>query len=152
MDTLLQQEEISLSEVTLYASISFLIVSLLGVLVYITCSKKYKLNWFEKNLLETATENEELNQSQEALVGCIPYNVDSRAGSSRSLNRNNNGSPISNNEDQTFWVPPHGNTAVRQLAANVCPSEIQPIFTGKCLIQICNVETLLINTTFSIQT
>lgn len=62
MDVIIKEEELSLSQVALYASISFLIVSLLGVILYITCSKKYKLNWFEKNLLETASETEEMAQ------------------------------------------------------------------------------------------
>lgn len=62
MDTLYIQDDISLSQVLLYGSISFLIVSLLGVLLYISCSKKYKLNWFEKNLLENANGTEELGQ------------------------------------------------------------------------------------------
>jgi hypothetical protein len=45
-----------------------------------------------------------LSHSQEVLINCsAPYN-DSVAGSSRSLNRNH-GSPTSNNDDPTFWVP-----------------------------------------------
>lgn len=137
MDIVRKEEDLSLHQVVLYASISFLIVSLLGIFLYITCSKKYKLNWFEKNLLETANENQELNQryynslikncfstnkvnneifvySNEALVcNSIPYNVDSMdAGSVRSLNR----SPVSANDDPTFWVP----QVQRQVSA--CPS------------------------------
>lgn len=56
--------------------------------------------------------------SQEALVNCIPYNIDSRPGSSRSFNQNNgHTSP----DDGTFWVPP---SVPRQIS--VCPTEIQP--------------------------
>lgn len=62
MDSVYRQDDISLPQVLLYGSISFLIVSLLGVLLYISCSKKYKLNWFEKNLLENANGTEELGQ------------------------------------------------------------------------------------------
>lgn len=62
MDSVYRQDDISLPQVLLYGSISFLIVSLLGVLLYISCSKKYKLNWFEKNLLESANGTEELGQ------------------------------------------------------------------------------------------
>lgn len=62
MDTVYRQDDISLPQVLLYGSISFLIVSLLGVLLYISCSKKYKLNWFENNLLENANGTEELGQ------------------------------------------------------------------------------------------
>ena len=51
----------------------------------------------------------------------IPYNVDSRPSSSRSMHRPN-GSPISNiTDDPTFWVP-HG--IHRQ--TSVCQSELPP--------------------------
>lgn len=47
--------------------------------------------------------NFELEYSHEALVGSIPYNVDNHdTGSIRSLN---NRSPVSANNDPTFWVP-----------------------------------------------
>lgn len=110
------QDELSGSQVALYALLSFIIVSLLGVLIYITCSKKYRLNWFENNLLETAKETERLDQSHEVLVNCgISYNAESSvAGSSRSLNRNT-GSPTSVvTDDPTFWVPPQGANSHRQ--------------------------------------
>lgn len=58
MDVIFKEEDLSLPQVALYASISFLVVSILGIFLYITCSKKYKLNWFEKNLLETAKESD----------------------------------------------------------------------------------------------
>lgn len=57
----MSEEELSLQQVALYASVSFMVVSLLGVFLYITCSRRYRLNWFEKNLLETAQESRELN-------------------------------------------------------------------------------------------
>lgn len=63
MDIAFNEEDISLPQVALYSSISFLVVSLVGVFLYITCSRKYKLNWFEKNLLETASENEAVNSA-----------------------------------------------------------------------------------------
>lgn len=63
MDIAFSEEDISLPQVALYSSISFLVVSLVGVFLYITCSRKYKLNWFEKNLLETASENEAVNSA-----------------------------------------------------------------------------------------
>lgn len=56
------EDDISVSQVAIYAAFSFIIVSLIGILLYITCSKRYKLNWFENNLLETAKENEENDQ------------------------------------------------------------------------------------------
>uniref|UniRef100_A0A336K0W5 CSON011185 protein n=1 Tax=Culicoides sonorensis TaxID=179676 RepID=A0A336K0W5_CULSO len=105
MDSIIKFDDISLSQVAIYAVLSFVIVTLLGALIYITCSKKYKLNWFEKNLLDQAKEREELRQSREALVESgTPFSVDPVAGSSRSLNRHN-GSP-SSIDDPTFWVPP----------------------------------------------
>lgn len=53
------EDQITFSQVALYTTLSCIIVSLLGVLLYLTCSKRYRLNWFENNLLETAKENEE---------------------------------------------------------------------------------------------
>lgn len=126
MDVTFNPEDVTLPQIALYATISFLIVTVLGVLLYITCSKKYRLNWFERNLLETACENQEFGQrydlvrfniilshtkckpfdlycSQEALLiagGSIPYNIDTvDSNSLRSSNR----SPVSVSE--TFWVP-----------------------------------------------
>ncbi|XP_037925312.1 synaptotagmin-5 [Hermetia illucens] len=105
MDVTIKEEEFSLAQVAIYASLSFFLVSLLGIVLYITCSKKYKLNWFEKNLLETASETEEMAQ-REALVNVpvLPYNVDNISESSRSINRGNL-TPTSINDDPTFWVP-----------------------------------------------
>lgn len=120
--TVLKPEEISVSQVALYAAMSFLIVSILGVLIYITCSKKYRLNWFEKHLLEAATETAELTQSQEVLLNRSAH-LESMAGSSRSLHRNS-GSPISNvttnMDDPSFWVPHALGTQVHP------PIEVQP--------------------------
>lgn len=59
MDSLKKNDEITLSEVFIYATLSCIVVSFVCVILYLTCSKRYKLNWFENNLLETAKENEE---------------------------------------------------------------------------------------------
>lgn len=59
MDSMKNEDQITLSQVALYTTVSCIIVSLIAVLLYLTCSKRYKLNWFENNLLETAKENEE---------------------------------------------------------------------------------------------
>lgn len=59
MDSLKKNDEITLSEVFIYATLSCIFVSFVCVILYLTCSKRYKLNWFENNLLETAKENEE---------------------------------------------------------------------------------------------
>lgn len=59
MDFTIDPDDITMPQVALYSTISFLIVTVIGVFLYITCSKKYKLNWFEKNLLETACESQE---------------------------------------------------------------------------------------------
>lgn len=45
--------------VFLYGVISFLLVLVALLLLYVACSKRYRLNWFEKNLLERA-DNAEL--------------------------------------------------------------------------------------------
>lgn len=44
--------------IALYAVLSFVVVILLVLLIYVACTKKYRLNWFEKNLLETAETKE----------------------------------------------------------------------------------------------
>lgn len=121
--TVLKPEEISVSQVAMYAAMSFLIVSILGVLIYITCSKKYRLNWFEKHLLESAgNDAEDMTQSQEILLNRNAH-LASVAGSSRSLNHNS-GSPISNvttnMDDPSFWVPHALGTQVQP------PIEVQP--------------------------
>lgn len=59
MDSLKSNDEITVSQVVIYATLSCIVVSFVFVLLYLTCSKRYKLNWFENNLLETAKENEE---------------------------------------------------------------------------------------------
>uniref|UniRef100_A0AAG5DA67 C2 domain-containing protein n=1 Tax=Anopheles atroparvus TaxID=41427 RepID=A0AAG5DA67_ANOAO len=93
------------TQIAIYGSVSFLVVSLLGVLVYITCSKRYRLNWFEKNLLESAKEREAaLRRSQDGHISCpIAYNVDAVAGTSRYLNRAS-GSPQAKADTPPFWA------------------------------------------------
>lgn len=62
MNITFNPDDITLPQIGLYAAISFMIVTVLGIFLYITCSKKYKLNWFEKNLLETAKEKQDFGQ------------------------------------------------------------------------------------------
>lgn len=69
MDIAFDPNDVTLPQIALYAIISFLIVAIISVFLYITCSKRYKLNWFEKNLLETATESQDLG------TRCVPINV-----------------------------------------------------------------------------
>lgn len=45
--------ENSLYIVTLFGFLSFTTVILLMLLLYAACTRKYRLNWFEKNLLES---------------------------------------------------------------------------------------------------
>lgn len=52
-------EEVTVWQIAFYVIICLIIISFFCVLLYLTCSKRYKLNWFETNLLETAKENEE---------------------------------------------------------------------------------------------
>lgn len=61
MDFAFNPNDVTVPQVALYSTMSFLVVTVVGVFLYITCSKKYKLNWFEKNLLETACESQDLN-------------------------------------------------------------------------------------------
>lgn len=62
MDIVIREEDISLAQIGVYASVSFLVVSAVGAALYTTCSKRYRLNWFEQNLLESAHEKEEDQQ------------------------------------------------------------------------------------------
>ncbi|XP_058124705.1 synaptotagmin-5 [Anopheles ziemanni] len=96
---------LNVTQIAIYGSVSFLVVSLLGVLIYITCSKRYRLNWFEKNLLESAKEREAaLRHSQDGQISCpIAYNVDAVAGTSRYLNRTS-GSPLAKADTPPFWA------------------------------------------------
>lgn len=92
---LLRTEDVSLSQMALYGIVSFVIISLLCILIYVTCSKSYRLNWFENNLLETVSEHEDIAHSQEALISCsTSYNLDPTAEGARQTEG-----------DPTFWVP-----------------------------------------------
>ncbi|XP_059617228.1 synaptotagmin-1 [Phlebotomus argentipes] len=91
---LLRTEDVSLSQMALYGFVSFVIVSLLCVLIYVTCSKSYRLNWFENNLLETVSEHGDIAQSQEALISCSTSCLEAGAESGRQ-----------GDGDPTFWVP-----------------------------------------------
>lgn len=59
MDIVIREGDISLSQIGIYASVSFLVVTAVGAVLYITCSRRYRLNWFEQNLLESASEKDE---------------------------------------------------------------------------------------------
>lgn len=59
MDSLKSNDEITVSQIAIYATLTTIVVSFICVLLYLTCSKRYRLNWFENNLLETAKEDEE---------------------------------------------------------------------------------------------
>lgn len=62
MDLINQLDSFAMPQVAVYVALSFIIVTLLGIIIYLTCGKKYRLNWFEKNLLESAKEREHLRQ------------------------------------------------------------------------------------------
>lgn len=62
MDIVIREEELSLAQIGVYASVSFLVVSAVGAALYTTCSRRYRLNWFEQNLLESASEKDEEQQ------------------------------------------------------------------------------------------
>ncbi|XP_022914327.1 synaptotagmin-1 [Onthophagus taurus] len=109
MDSLEDEEERdSVYIVALYAVVSFICVLVLIMVVYVACTKKYKLNWFEKNLLENADGSKEMTHcSQEALMGMN----ESTAGSSKILY------PLPP-ERGKFWIP-------HNLQINSsCPSDI----------------------------
>ncbi|XP_061516541.1 synaptotagmin-5 [Anopheles gambiae] len=100
-----QSDGVNPTQIAIYGSVSFLVVSLLGLLIYITCSKRYRLNWYEKNLLESAKEREAAQRgSHEGHITCpIAYNVDAVAGTSRYLNRAH-GSPQARADHPPFWA------------------------------------------------
>lgn len=52
-------QEANFYYIFLYGIISFILVLVALLLLYVACSKRYRLNWFEKNLLERA-DNAEL--------------------------------------------------------------------------------------------
>ena len=54
MDVMTDNERVSVYVVALYGVVSFVCVMLVVLLLYVTCARKYRLNWFEKNLLESA--------------------------------------------------------------------------------------------------
>ncbi|KAK5646855.1 hypothetical protein RI129_005319 [Pyrocoelia pectoralis] len=74
----------------LYGILSFVCVILVVLLIFVACSRKYRLNWFEKNLLESADNRD--SHSQEPLVQELIQ------GSSKSL--------YTSCGEETFWVPP----------------------------------------------
>ncbi|KAJ9577208.1 hypothetical protein L9F63_006182, partial [Diploptera punctata] len=65
MDVLSEESDPSSYYLALYGLISFLLVMLIVMLLYVACSKKYRLNWFEKNLLEAAETTEMRNSFRE---------------------------------------------------------------------------------------
>ncbi|GJQ84144.1 putative C2 domain protein [Trypoxylus dichotomus] len=70
MDVLNEEDDKdTIYAVLIYAVTSFVCIMLLVVLVYVACAKRYRLNWFEKNLLESAGNIKQMSHSQEALVG-----------------------------------------------------------------------------------
>lgn len=62
MDVLNEEDEKdTIYAILIYAVTSFVCVMLLIVLVYVACAKRYRLNWFEKNLLENADNIKEIS-------------------------------------------------------------------------------------------
>lgn len=59
------EKEPSVYVAALYAVLSFVVVIVLILFAFIACSKKYRLNWFEKNLLETADAKELTHRYQQ---------------------------------------------------------------------------------------
>ncbi|KAM7351879.1 synaptotagmin alpha [Cochliomyia hominivorax] len=119
MDIVIREEDISLGQVGIYASLSFLVVSVLGLGFYATCSKRYRLNWFEKNLLESATNKDEEADCRDALVATASgYNVDNISECSRSVAKGNVTPTSINTEDPTFWVPPPSKTIQQQVSTS----------------------------------
>lgn len=129
------EELFSLQQVALYGTVSFMLVSVMGVFLYITCSRRYRLNWFEKNLLETARESrrnlcdDDSGSNAALMVGAgqpgehhrasNATTIDERAADTISQRSLHNRSPVSvhstggggvltsggTDDPTTFWVP-----------------------------------------------
>ncbi|KAH8377905.1 hypothetical protein KR093_007826, partial [Drosophila rubida] len=138
MDIVIREEDISLTQIGIYASVSFLVVSAVGAVLYTTCSRRYRLNWFEQNLLESASEKDDEQRSREALVG---YNVDHVhecvARSKLCGNHAGNLSPTSlrsEDADPAFWVPAstvtNTATAVQQQVSHTTEESAPPTPTS----------------------
>ncbi|KAK4879992.1 hypothetical protein RN001_008138 [Aquatica leii] len=101
----------------LYALLSFVGVLLLIFIIFSVCFKKYRLNWFEKNLLETADNKD--SYSQEALVQellqenkCLSSNpvdesfwVSSTSLKNSSLGQSDNDKDDSSSENSVVGTP-----------------------------------------------
>ncbi|XP_050319902.1 synaptotagmin-1 [Bactrocera neohumeralis] len=121
MDIVIREEDVSVAQVGIYASISFLVVTVVGALFYVSCSKKYRLNWFEKNLLESAAETQDTEQCTDPLVaGTAAFNADniSECSRSRSICKGNVSPTSINTDDPTFWVPPPRKTVQQQVSTS----------------------------------
>lgn len=53
-----EEKDPSVYIVALYGVLSFVFIMLIVILLYVACARKYRLNWFEKNLLESADSKE----------------------------------------------------------------------------------------------
>ncbi|TDG38330.1 hypothetical protein AWZ03_015248, partial [Drosophila navojoa] len=141
MDIVIREEELSLTQIGIYASVSFLVVSAVGAALYTTCSRRYRLNWFEQTLLESASEKDEEQQSREALVaGTVGYNVDNLnecvARGKLASGNGGNMSPTSlrsEDADPAFWVPASvtsSTAAVQQQVSNTTEDSAPPTPTS----------------------
>ncbi|XP_036340157.1 synaptotagmin-5-like isoform X1 [Rhagoletis pomonella] len=121
MDIFISEEDVSVAQVGIYASISFLVVTVAGALFYVSCSKKYRLNWFEKNLLESAAETQDPEKCTDQLVaGAASFNSDnvSECSRSRSIYKGNMSPTSINTDDPSFWVPPPRKTVQQQVSTS----------------------------------
>lgn len=116
--------EISSSDTKYYAAVytcvSVLIGMLLVLLVYVACSKRYRLNWFEKTVLQAAHDTSEVEPLAELVSDpalATPKSVSSQgSGGGRFFDPQ----PPSTE----FWVPPS-----LQRQASICQSDA-PEFSG----------------------
>lgn len=124
----IMESEISPPLVLMYAMVSFICVMLVIILIYVTNTKKYRLNWFEQTLLENATE---VDVSKDGVncdeterfwvpsqkfkstiddcslndVECGEGVADSPTGSMPSMDANLNNIPIVANDKQVILAP-----------------------------------------------
>ncbi|GAB6021925.1 hypothetical protein CHUAL_006088 [Chamberlinius hualienensis] len=111
-----------------YSVVSVLIGMLLVLLVYVACSKRYRLNWFEKTVLQSATESSLGETLMTEVISCdtvvgTPKSVSSQGSVSRFFDTVPPPTPqlqsqISSSTGTEFWVPPS-----LQRQASICQTD-----------------------------
>lgn len=112
--------------IAVYIVVPVLLIALLLLIVYIVCSRRYKLNWFERSLLEEQNDGEgytirpALRKSAGSLAGtrgCLKFGW---PGGTAAAKMGSTPSSPSSDIGEKFWVPP--NVMERKRAQSLVPS------------------------------